>query len=104
MHLKYVMLGNRGVLTVGGADRDEFLQGLISNDIDRVAADRAIWAAYLTPQGKYLHDFFVTKFDGVNVRALKPTETAQIAGRAGPSPPHPRQTPPPPPWVVAPDW
>ena len=65
MHLKYVMLGNRGVLTVGGADRDEFLQGLISNDIDRVAADRAIWAAYLTPQGKYLHDFFVTKFDGV---------------------------------------
>jgi len=65
MHLNYVMLGNRGVLTVGGTDRDEFLQGLVSNDIDRVAANRAIWAAYLTPQGKYLHDFFITEIDGV---------------------------------------
>ena len=65
MHLNYVMLGNRGVLRVSGADRDDFLQGLISNDIERVAVDRAIWAAYLTPQGKYLHDFFVTKIDGV---------------------------------------
>jgi hypothetical protein len=65
MNLKYVVLGNRGVLRVGGADRDEFLQGLISNDIERVAANRAIWAAYLTPQGKYLHDFFITQIDGV---------------------------------------
>lgn len=65
MNLNYVMLGGRGVLTVGGADRDEFLQGLISNDVERVSADRAIWAAYLTPQGKYLHDFFVTEIDGL---------------------------------------
>jgi folate-binding protein YgfZ len=65
MNLKYVMLGNRGILSVGGADRDDFLQGLISNDIERVTVDRAIWAAYLTPQGKYLHDFFITEIDGV---------------------------------------
>jgi hypothetical protein len=52
-------LASRGVLTVGGEDRRSFLQGLISNDIDRAAADHAIWAALLTPQGKYLHDFFV---------------------------------------------
>jgi len=64
MNLNYVVLANRGVLTVAGADRGEFLQGLISNDIERVAADRVIWAAYLTPQGKYLHDFFVTEIDG----------------------------------------
>lgn len=60
----YILLESRGLVTVGGADRVEFLQGLISNDIRRVAPDRAIWAALLTPQGKYLHDFFVTEMGG----------------------------------------
>jgi folate-binding protein YgfZ len=60
----YSILESRGLITVGGDDRIEFLQGLISNDIRRVAPDRAIWAALLTPQGKYLHDFFVTEIGG----------------------------------------
>ena len=58
--LRFERLESRGVVTVGGEDRGTFLQGLISNDVDRVAADRTIWAALLTPQGKYLHDFFVS--------------------------------------------
>jgi len=61
----YVLLDARGLVTVGGADAAEFLQGLISNDIRQVSAERAMWAALLTPQGKYLHDFFVTLIDGV---------------------------------------
>lgn len=61
----YVVLQDRGLITIGGADRADFLQGLISNNIRQVTADRAIWAALLTPQGKYLHDFFVTELDGV---------------------------------------
>ncbi|MEX2614889.1 MAG: folate-binding protein [Alphaproteobacteria bacterium] len=61
---RYVLLEDRGILTVGGADRAEFLQGLISNDIARVSDGAAIWAAYLTAQGKYLHDFFVVALDG----------------------------------------
>ncbi len=60
----YVMLPSRGLILIGGADRTEFLQGLISNDIRRATADHAIWAALLTPQGKYLHDFFVVEIDG----------------------------------------
>ena len=60
----YVLLGSRGLVTVGGADRVAFLQGLISNDIRRVGPDRAIWAALLTPQGKYLHDFFICEIGG----------------------------------------
>lgn len=56
---RFERLASRGVVTVGGKDRKLFLQGLVSNDIERVAADRAIWAALLTPQGKYLHDFFI---------------------------------------------
>ena len=59
----YIVLENRGLVTVGGRDRAEFLQGLISNDIEKVSPERAIWAALLTPQGKYLHDFFITEID-----------------------------------------
>ena len=57
--LSYALLAHRGLVTVGGADRREFLQGLVSNDVMRAGAERAIWAAFLTPQGKYLHDFFI---------------------------------------------
>jgi folate-binding protein YgfZ len=56
-----VALEGRGVLEIGGADRRSFLQGLVSNDVDKVGPDRAVHAALLTPQGKYLHDFFITE-------------------------------------------
>lgn len=52
---------DRGVLAVGGQDRRAFLQGLITNDIDKVSPARTIHAALLTPQGRYLHDFFVAE-------------------------------------------
>jgi folate-binding protein YgfZ len=55
----FVELGERGLLVVAGEDRRVFLQGLISNDIEKVAPGRAIHAALLTAQGKYLHDFFI---------------------------------------------
>ena len=55
----YAHLPGRGAVTVTGDDRVAFLQGLVSNDVDRVAPDRAVHAAFLTAQGKYLHDFFI---------------------------------------------
>ena len=58
-NLSYSLLNDRGVLSVAGEDAREFLQGLISNDMDRVSVERATWAAFLTAQGKYLHDFFI---------------------------------------------
>jgi folate-binding protein YgfZ len=49
----------RGVLALTGEDRSGFLQGLVSNDVRKLGPERAIWAALLTAQGKYLHDFFI---------------------------------------------
>jgi hypothetical protein len=49
-------LSDRGLVRVSGADRVSFLQGLVSND---VTGALPVWAALLTPQGKWLHDFFV---------------------------------------------
>ena len=55
------VLDDRGVLAVAGPDRRSFLQGLVSNDVEKTAADRAVYAALLTAQGKYLHDFFMVE-------------------------------------------
>lgn len=55
----FALLPHRSVISVAGTDRVEFLQGLISNDTRKVAPDRAIWAALLTPQGRFLNDMFV---------------------------------------------
>jgi folate-binding protein YgfZ len=57
----YALLEDRGVLEVAGADRRTFLQGLVSNDVQKLAPHRALYAAFLTPQGKYLHDFFLVE-------------------------------------------
>jgi hypothetical protein len=55
----YTELPARGVIEVAGEDRVEFLQGLVSNDVVKATADRAIYAALLTAQGRYLFDFFI---------------------------------------------
>jgi len=54
-----IVLPNRGILRLSGEDRVGFLQGLVSNDVTLVAPDRAVYACLLTPQGKFLHDFFL---------------------------------------------
>jgi hypothetical protein len=53
------LLPDRGVLELTGPDRVAFLQGLVSNDVAALAPGQACWAALLTPQGKWLADFFV---------------------------------------------
>src|SRR6059058_4933312 len=55
----FVVLDGRGILAVSGPHRRIFLQGLVSNDVEKVAPDRAVYAALLTAQGKYLHDFIM---------------------------------------------
>ncbi|MGB8843556.1 MAG: folate-binding protein, partial [Aliidongia sp.] len=51
----------RGLLALTGEDCVSFLQGLVSNDMRLLAPDRALWTAFLTAQGKYLHDFFALR-------------------------------------------
>jgi folate-binding protein YgfZ len=60
----YALLDGRGVLEVAGADRIAFLQGLVSNDVTKAGPGRAVFAALLTAQGKYLHDFFIVAVGG----------------------------------------
>ncbi|NDG04215.1 MAG: folate-binding protein, partial [Alphaproteobacteria bacterium] len=55
-----LLLPHRGILQITGHDSAAFLQGLISNDMGLVAEQHMIYAALATPQGKFLHDLFVS--------------------------------------------
>ena len=55
------ILEERGVLYINGQDTENFLQNLISNDIKKVSDSNTCFASLLTPQGKYLFEFIITK-------------------------------------------
>lgn len=57
-------LPHRGVIEIEGEDKTTFLQGLISNDINLVTPEQAIYATLLTPQGRFLFDFFIIEKEG----------------------------------------
>jgi folate-binding protein YgfZ len=61
MHKKAAMLEDRGVVSVSGADAAAFLQGLLTNDVERLQPSEARYAALLTPQGKVLFDMIVVR-------------------------------------------
>ncbi len=57
------LLDDRSIISVKGMESRQFLQGLISNDMEACAPGRAIYAALLTPQGKILFEFFVAEHE-----------------------------------------
>jgi folate-binding protein YgfZ len=76
----FTLLPHRSVIALTGPDRVEFLQGLISNDTTKVSAGHAIWAALLTPQGRFLNDMFVS--EGGSDTLLIETERERAAALA----------------------
>jgi folate-binding protein YgfZ len=66
----YAILEARGLLRAAGPDARSFLQGMVSNDVTKLGPERAIWSALLTPQGKFLHEFFMTEEPGAAVESL----------------------------------
>ena len=71
-----VVLDQRGIVRLTGPDARGLLQGLISNDVDSLTPSRAVYAALLTPQGKYLFDFLLSQGSD---EILLDTETARAA-------------------------
>jgi len=55
------ILEDRAILYINGDDTKEFLQNLISNDINKVNDDNSCFASLLTPQGKFLFEFIIVK-------------------------------------------
>ncbi len=61
MNNKIYILQDRGLLYLQGEDINEFLQNIISNDINKVKIDNSCYTSMFTPQGKYLFDFIIVK-------------------------------------------
>ena len=56
-----IILEERGLISISGEDSKEFLQNNITNNVEKVDLTNSIFSALLSPQGKYLHEFFVIK-------------------------------------------
>jgi len=55
------ILKDRGIVYISGGDAKEFLQNIVTNDINKVSDTSSCFASLLTPQGKYLFDFIIIK-------------------------------------------
>jgi folate-binding protein YgfZ len=58
---KIIVLEDRGLISITGVDAKDYLQNIITNDIEKVSSNNSIFSALFTPQGKYLHEFFLIK-------------------------------------------
>ena len=61
MNNSVYILKDRSIIYINGTDAKDFLQNLISNDINKVTDNSSCFASLLTPQGKFLYEFIVVK-------------------------------------------
>jgi hypothetical protein len=54
-----ILLEDRGLVSISGEDAKDFLQNIITNDVNKVSNTNTIFSGLFTPQGKYLFEFFV---------------------------------------------
>lgn len=71
---------DRSVISISGPDAHDFLQGLITNDVDKTT-NGLVYAALLTPQGKFIADFFVLAKDGALLLDVAASHAAPLAQR-----------------------
>ena len=71
-----IILKDRDIISVSGSDSASFLQNVITNDINKLNESNSLYSALLTPQGKYLYDFFILKH-GKNYLIDCESETAE---------------------------
>jgi tRNA-modifying protein YgfZ len=75
--MKLCHLVNRSVMRISGEDALSLLQGIITNNVHLLKEQTALFSALLSPQGKFLHDFFLVRDDET---LLLETDTEQMSG------------------------
>ena len=74
-------LKDRGIIFINGKDAKEFLQNIVTNDINKVSDTSSCFASLLTPQGKYLFDFIIVKHKSGYFLDCEKTLAANLLGR-----------------------
>ena len=77
----YTTITDRAFIIVGGDDRFDFLQGLITNDVMKCRDGHLLYSCLLTPQGKYLYDFFMFDHNDTLVIDINAEDAAKMASK-----------------------
>ena len=73
-----ITLEDRGFIQVNGAEAKDFLQNIVTNDIEKVTNSSTIFTSILTPQGKYLFEFFILKLKDSYLLECEKKSSAEI--------------------------
>ena len=73
-----ITLEDRGFIQVTGLEAKDFLQNIVTNDIEKVTNNSTVFSSILTPQGKYLFEFFVLKFKDSYLLECEKKSSAEI--------------------------
>ena len=73
-----ITLEDRGFIQVNGAEAKDFLQNIVTNDIEKVSSSSSVFSSILTPQGKYLFEFFILKLKDGYLLECEKKSTAGI--------------------------
>jgi len=55
------VLDDRGFVEITGDEAKDFLQNIVTNDVEKISDNFSLFSSILTPQGKYLYEFFIIK-------------------------------------------
>ena len=58
-----IILDDRGFVKINGHEAKSFLQNIVTNDIEKITNNLTLFSSIFTPQGKYLYEFFILKFE-----------------------------------------
>ena len=73
-----ITLEDRGFIQINGPEAKDFLQNIVTNDIEKVTNNSTIFSSILTPQGKYLFEFFVLKLKDSYLLECEKKSSAEI--------------------------
>ena len=73
-----ITLEDRGFIQVNGLEAKDFLQNIVTNDIEKATNSSTVFSSILTPQGKYLYEFFVLKLKNGYLLECEKKSTAEI--------------------------
>ena len=73
-----IILEDRGFIQVGGNGAKDFLQNIVTNDVEKVTSESTLFSSILTPQGKYLFEFFILKLKDGYLLECEKKSTSEI--------------------------
>ena len=72
------ILDDRGFIKINGDEARSFLQNIVTNDVEKVTENFTLFSSIFTPQGKYLYEFFILKFEDGYLLECEKKATSEI--------------------------